>query len=280
MTLSTLSRLTALMLASFSVNMLCTMSAHADIVQATYEIIVSDFLNSNNGSPPPPTSNQLSGTVTFTYNTEISQMFEIVPDAVTGFTMTDAEGSIINYTAQNTGINTFNNAFSGDHRITFGGLPSVAFMVGISEDMRIRFDISPVTYEVTAIDEGFIYVTLVNAFYTAQNNSVELLSVNVLPDSDSDGIEDAADNCLSTANANQRDTDGDSIGNACDPDFNQDCLVNFIDLSTMAGNFLTQGDLDTDLNGDGVTNFVDLNILTGLFFMPPGPSGLVGVCVP
>jgi hypothetical protein len=38
----------------------------------------------------------------------------------------------------------------------------------------------------------------------------------ILPDSDDDGIEDAADNCPTTANPGQENNDGDPQGNACD----------------------------------------------------------------
>jgi hypothetical protein len=41
-------------------------------------------------------------------------------------------------------------------------------------------------------------------------------------DGDSDGVQDNKDNCVSKANADQRDTDLDGYGNACDGDFNQD----------------------------------------------------------
>ena len=36
------------------------------------------------------------------------------------------------------------------------------------------------------------------------------------PDTDSDGVPDSTDNCLVNANADQADTDGDTIGDACD----------------------------------------------------------------
>jgi hypothetical protein len=37
-----------------------------------------------------------------------------------------------------------------------------------------------------------------------------------VPDADSDGIDDLADNCPDTANADQDDTDGDGVGDLCD----------------------------------------------------------------
>ena len=36
-------------------------------------------------------------------------------------------------------------------------------------------------------------------------------------DADADGVEDAGDNCPGTANAGQQDSDGDRVGDACDP---------------------------------------------------------------
>lgn len=93
-------------------------------------------------------------------------------------------------------------------------------------------------------------------------------------DDDTDGIPNITDNCADVANADQRDTDGDNIGNACDPDVNapNDCAVNFADLNVYKANFFAAGDLDTDNNGDGSTNFADLNIVKAYFFGQPGPS--------
>ena len=39
------------------------------------------------------------------------------------------------------------------------------------------------------------------------------------PDSDSDTLPDAIDNCPDTANTDQADCDNDGIGDLCDPDF-------------------------------------------------------------
>jgi hypothetical protein len=47
-------------------------------------------------------------------------------------------------------------------------------------------------------------------------------SIAVTNDSDGDGIADSVDNCSAVPNADQADTDGDKIGNACDQDANGD----------------------------------------------------------
>jgi hypothetical protein len=91
-------------------------------------------------------------------------------------------------------------------------------------------------------------------------------------DSDGDGVCDASDNCTLIANAAQRNTDGDAFGNMCDPDFNNDLIVNAIDLAYFKTRFFTT-DADADLSGDGIVNAADLAILKSMFFQPPGPSG-------
>ena len=109
------------------------------------------------------------------------------------------------------------------------------------------------------------------------NNAGESYVVFGRADTDEDGINDSADNCTNVANADQRDTDGDGFGNACDADFDNDCFVNFIDLAAMRLVFFT-ADIDIDLNGDGTVNFADLGILRALIFQPPGPSGVPNIC--
>ncbi|MFK8014271.1 MAG: hypothetical protein AB8G17_02365 [Gammaproteobacteria bacterium] len=98
-------------------------------------------------------------------------------------------------------------------------------------------------------------------------------------DADGDGVLDTADNCISESNADQRDTNGDGYGNACDADLNDDCVVNVSDLGLLRSVFFDTGaDLDADFNGDGVVNAADLGILRSVFFGAPGPSGTTSVC--
>ncbi len=95
---------------------------------------------------------------------------------------------------------------------------------------------------------------------------------------DFDGVPDLIDNCLDATNPDQRDTDGDNIGNQCDGDFNNDCIVNVLDLASLKANFFATGDLDQDMNGDGAVNPIDLGLFRQQFFQLPGPSGLADPC--
>ncbi len=56
-------------------------------------------------------------------------------------------------------------------------------------------------------------------------------------DSDGDGVFDDLDNCINTANADQRDTNSDGFGNLCDADFNNDCVINVVDLGVLRSGF-------------------------------------------
>jgi hypothetical protein len=74
------------------------------------------------------------------------------------------------------------------------------------------------------------------------------------PDVDSDGATDAWDNCPSLSNPAQTDTDGDSLGNVCDPDDDNDGLHDTPETNT--GTYLSPTDtgsdpLVADSDGDG-----------------------------
>ncbi|NND60465.1 MAG: hypothetical protein HKN49_09385 [Gammaproteobacteria bacterium] len=95
-------------------------------------------------------------------------------------------------------------------------------------------------------------------------------------DSDGDGVGDDVDNCTNVANPGQLDTNGDGYGNICDADLNNDCSVNFVDLTIMKGAFFSTNP-DANLDGVGLVNFADLTIMKSQFFGSPGPSE-VGNC--
>lgn len=91
------------------------------------------------------------------------------------------------------------------------------------------------------------------------------------PDSDGDGMADDLDNCIAIANADQRDTNADGFGNLCDPDLNNDCIVNVVDLGLFRSVFFS-GDVHADFDGDAIVNTVDLALLKAYFFAAPGPA--------
>lgn len=103
--------------------------------------------------------------------------------------------------------------------------------------------------------------------------ALSLCAFSAAADMDGDGIDDAADNCSMLHNPDQRDSNADGFGNACDMDLNNDNVVNVVDLGLLRVAFFTD-DADADSNGDGVVNAVDLGALRSLFLMPPGPGTL------
>ena len=97
-------------------------------------------------------------------------------------------------------------------------------------------------------------------------------------DGDLDGLPDRRDNCVEVANPEQRDTDRDGFGNACDPDYNGDGAVGIPDFNRFRAQFgrdVPHPDFDPafDHNGDGV-GIPDFNAFRSHFGKAPGPSGL------
>jgi hypothetical protein len=155
-----------------------TATAGAEIVTATYQISASSFVNSNQLPPPPPTSATVSGIYTITFDTNAAQS-ELVPDQVIGLDITKSNGAVIDFDETNSGVNTSINLQSNAVDMTVGGkVSTVAWMVGLSDDFRVRFRVSRVDYQVQSILENFSFVTTANAFYGAQNTTVTLLQAS------------------------------------------------------------------------------------------------------
>ena len=75
-------------------------------------------------------------------------------------------------------------------------------------------------------------------------------------DDDNDGVLTAVDNCPAIANSDQIDTDGDTLGDACDPDDDNDGMR---DSFETANGFdpLNSADARLDADGDGFTNLAE-----------------------
>ena len=90
-------------------------------------------------------------------------------------------------------------------------------------------------------------------------------------DLDSDGVTDATDNCTLNANVSQLDTNGDGIGNRCDPDFNNNGIVDSQDGALLKAAFGSAAFPDRDLNGNGLVDSQDGALLKSWFGKAPGP---------
>jgi hypothetical protein len=112
--------------------------------------------------------------------------------------------------------------------------------------------------------------------YNKLNHNVLVLADPL--DSDNDGVHDNLDNCIDVANADQRDTDNDGYGTACDPDFNQNGVVDSSDLSILKS-ALRSSSPDQDLNGNGVVDSTDYSIGKEFLRQSPGPS-CCGITLP
>lgn len=134
----------------------------------------------------------------------------------------------------------------------------------------------PSTFEGVDSVGGVIYFYRVSSPATPILASYLVDDITVISaDDDGDNVPNALDNCLAIANPDQRDTNSDGFGNACDPDLDNNGVVNFADIAVWQESFSSTNDGDPDFNGDGLVNFLDFALFSGFFLSPPGPSGLV-----
>ena len=68
-------------------------------------------------------------------------------------------------------------------------------------------------------------------YYRNSEHAIDVACFEASLDSDADNIHDAMDNCALITNMGQRNTVSDDYGNICDPDFDNDLIVNAADLA-------------------------------------------------
>ncbi|MDH5711610.1 MAG: dockerin type I repeat-containing protein [Gammaproteobacteria bacterium] len=105
--------------------------------------------------------------------------------------------------------------------------------------------------------------------YQMQTNSLSF------PDIDGDGILNNVDNCYLVSNMNQINTDGDTLGDICDLDDDNDGLSDIVEAS------LGTNPLLADTDGDGLNDGVDPNplVFNGNGDLAPygAPDGVINI---
>jgi hypothetical protein len=102
---------------------------------------------------------------------------------------------------------------------------------------------------------------------------------------DGDGVEDAFDNCTSSGNASQKDSDHDGCGNTCDGDFDQTGTTGGPDFLALKAAFgATTGqpayNAAIDMTCDGAIGGPDFLAFKAEFATTPGPSGVLNKVSP
>ena len=130
---------------------------------------------------------------------------------------------------------------------------------GFDEEIFVDFLVPSGTFNVMArVDSSTPQDT------NTANNYVQTLPQIPVPDDDRDGVRNEADNCPSAKNADQVDTDGDKIGDACDRDDDNDGLSDEVETTELGSDPLKK---DTD--GDAIEDAKDQNPI--VFDHPPVP---------
>jgi hypothetical protein len=198
------------------------------------------------------------------YDAEQPATLYTVPlTALSGF-----NGSTLKFTASSTAVG--HSLEASDIELLIDNIPPV--IVTIGTDVTVALGATYIDSGATAIDnvDGDIsenivvtsnvdtnqlgsYAVRYNVRDGNNNAAIEVIrNVTVEDvDTDSDGILDVNDNCVSEPNSDQLDTDGDSVGNACDLDDDNDGVADNEDA------FPLDSIESVDTDSDGVGNNAD-----------------------
>lgn len=140
-----------------------------------------------------------------------------------------------------------------------------SFLVELSPALSGTYSL--VIYDLATDDTGGYQVGL-NCLIGTCADATQVCGDNCIDDPNGPLIPDAGGN-------SQRDSDDDGFGNVCDPDFNNNGVVDPEDFSLLKARFGRPGFPDQDLNGNGVVDPFDFSQLKAFFGKPPGPSCVV-----
>ncbi|MDH3411221.1 MAG: aryl-sulfate sulfotransferase [Gammaproteobacteria bacterium] len=158
---------------------------------------------------------------------------------------------------------------TGNVLITFGG---ISYTGGVRNVDLGLGDVSTRIIEVTH-DIPAVKVFDLSLFDPAPGARMQVYRSERIPDlypldSDADGIPDYKDNCVLEPNGplvpgdaltSQLDTDGDSAGNVCDLDDDNDGMTDDYEIANQLAP-LDESDADLDWDGDGLTNLEEFQL--------------------
>ncbi len=144
-----------------------------------------------------------------------------------------------------------NNTKVSGRKVTFLALPSTQY--------KLFLDTSPAQYLASSVNSGT--VTASDAPTKQAQLEEKIANPDYKPsDKDSDGIEDANDNCPSIKNSDQKDLNQNQKGDACE-DSDGDRVLDYIDNCILEVNS-DQKDTDNDKKGD-ICDKIDDRFLAG-----------------
>jgi hypothetical protein len=133
------------------------------------------------------------------------------------------------------------------HMVGLSGIYPLS--VRLSNDDSCVYVRSNNRLEIARTSNNTVVGTIMSAFGVGTVVTNGVASRLCVTDSDSDGVDDGADNCSASPNADQANTDGDAQGDVCDPDDDNDGHPDGADNCPLASN-PSQTDFDTDSAGD------------------------------